>query len=167
MTWRTNAARVRDRIIAERWDLLPIRLMIGFGFAAHGYTKLARGPELFATIVSALGLPAPLLTAWVVSLLELVGGTALMLGAAVIPFSIPLAATMLTAMFGVHLRYGFSAIKLKSLTPSGAEFGPPGYETNLLYIAGLLALCLGGSSPLSVARWLDTRRKRIRGTATE
>jgi hypothetical protein len=26
---------------------LPLRLVIGFGFAAHGYAKLSRGPENF------------------------------------------------------------------------------------------------------------------------
>jgi putative oxidoreductase len=36
-------------------------------------------------------------------------------------------------------------------------FGPPGYEVNLLYIAGLLVLALGGAGPLSVDRWLATR----------
>src|SRR5438132_9852635 len=43
------------------------RSMIGFGFAAHGYAKLARGPATFAPIVAALGLPAPAFTAWVTS----------------------------------------------------------------------------------------------------
>ena len=30
------------------WALVPLRLVVGFGFAAHGYAKLARGPESFA-----------------------------------------------------------------------------------------------------------------------
>jgi uncharacterized membrane protein YphA (DoxX/SURF4 family) len=37
--------------------------------------------------------------------------------------------------------------------------GPPGYEVNLLYIAGLLALILGGAGPISIDRLL-ARRKR-------
>jgi len=56
---------------------------------------------------------------------------------------------MLTAMFRVHLQYGFSSIRLKAVTASGAKFGPIGYEMNLLYIAGLLTLALGGSGRLS------------------
>jgi putative oxidoreductase len=60
---------------------------------------------------------------------------------------------MLTAMFSVHLPNGFSTIKLKSVTASGAEFGAPGYEMNLLYIAGLLTLALGGPGPASVDNW--------------
>jgi putative oxidoreductase len=132
--------------------------MVGFGFAAHGYAKLARGPEAFATILAALGIPAPGPMAWVTSLLELVGGTMLMLGAYVVPLSLPLATVMATAMFGVHLRYGFSSIRLKSISGSGAEFGPIGYELNLLYVSALLTLALSGPGPLSLDRWLDRRR---------
>jgi putative oxidoreductase len=66
---------------------------------------------------------------------------------------------MVTAMIRVHLPYGFSSIKLKALSASGAEFGPPGYELNLVYIAALITLALAGSSALSVDRLLE-RRKR-------
>ena len=102
------------------WVLVPLRLVVGFGFAAHGYAKLARGPESFAAILHVLGIPAPGLMAWATSLLELVGGISLMLGAFVLPLSLPLGAVMVTAMFGVHLRYGFSSIRLQAFGASGA-----------------------------------------------
>jgi putative oxidoreductase len=141
------------------WALLPLRLMIGFGFAAHGYAKLARGPASFAAIVSALGLPAPLFTAWATSLLEFAGGLLMMMGAFVVPLSLPLAAIMATAMFGVHFRYGFSSIRLKALSGAGAEFGPPGYELNLLYLVGIATLALAGPGPFSIDRWLESRKR--------
>jgi putative oxidoreductase len=130
--------------------LLPLRLVIGFGFAAHGYAKLSRGPENFATILTSIGVPKAHLMAWVTTLLELVGGISLMVGAFVVPLSLPLAFVMLTAIFSVHLEYGFSSVRLKSVTAAGAQFGPIGYEMNLLYIAGLAALALSGSSRLSM-----------------
>ncbi len=37
-----------------RRALLPLRLMIGFGFAAHGYAKLSKGPDGFAAILQTL-----------------------------------------------------------------------------------------------------------------
>jgi len=154
-------AGLRKEIAPGGWALLPLRLIVGFGFAAHGYAKLARGPESFAPILATLGIPAPGFTAWVTSLLEFLGGILLMLGAFVIPLSIPLAAIMVTAMFGVHFRYGFSSIRLKGLTSGGAEFGPIGYELNLLYLAGIVTLALGGSSPLSVDRQLEARKHRL------
>ena len=152
--------KLRRVIATNGWALLPLRLLVGFGFAAHGYAKLARGPAAFAGILSAMGIPAPSFMAWATSLLELVGGASLMVGAAVGPLSIPLAIVMVTAMFGVHLRYGFSSIRLKAVTASGAVFGPVGYELNLLYIAALIAIALAGSSPLSIDRWLENRKRR-------
>jgi putative oxidoreductase len=141
------------RMSKQGWAILPLRAMIGFGFAAHGYAKLSRGPAAFAAILTAIGVPAPGLMAWVTSLLEFFGGVSIMIGAFVVPLSVPLMVVMLTAMFSVHLPNGFSTIKLKSVTASGAEFGAPGYEMNLLYIAGLLTLAFGGPGPASVDNW--------------
>ncbi len=131
--------------------------MVGFGFAAHGLAKLGRGPEHFAVILQTLGVPLPNVAAWVTSLLELGGGLCLMVGLAVTPLVAPLAMVMLTAMFGVHLRYGFSSIRLEALTPTGARFGPIGYELNLLYLSGLVALGLGGAGPASLDGVLSRR----------
>jgi len=79
-----------------------------------------------------------------------------------IPFvSIPLAAIMLVAVFTVHLPYGFSSIKLQSVTKDGPQFGKPGYETSLLYLAGLATLVVGGPGPFAVDR-LRTGVKRRR-----
>jgi putative oxidoreductase len=61
-----------------------------------------------------------------------------------------MAAVLLVAMFTVHLPYGFSSIKLVAVTGGRAQFGPPGYEVDLLYIACLAALVLGGSGPFSI-----------------
>lgn len=47
---------------------------------------------------------------------------------------------------GVHLQYGFSSVNTVGLTAAGPQFGPPGFEVNLLYIAGLLAIVLGGGA---------------------
>jgi putative oxidoreductase len=56
------------------------------------------------------------------------------------------------------LQYGFSSVKTIGLSKTGPHFGPPGYEINLLYIAGLLALAMSRPVPLSVDRWLEHRR---------
>jgi putative oxidoreductase len=157
-TGRLTAAR--ERFSTRGWPLVPLRLLVGFGFASHGWAKLARGMDGFAAIVAAMHLPAPRLTAWATALLELIGGIALMADVAVVPLSIAFTILMLTALFGVHLRYGFSSIRLKSLGPNGAEFGPVGYELNLLYIAALLAISLGAPDAMSIRRWLEGRRNK-------
>ena len=69
----------------------------------------------------------------------------------------PMAAVLLVAMITVHLPYGFSSIKLQAITAAGAQFGPPGVETDLLYLACLVALVLGGSGPLAIDGLLAKR----------
>jgi putative oxidoreductase len=99
-----------------------------------------RGPEHFAGILHALAVPAPHLAAWVTMALEVIGGLAIMSGVFVRLVSVPLMATLLVAIVTVHLPYGFSSIKLQAVTPEGPQFGPPGYETALLYLCALIAL---------------------------
>jgi len=70
-----------------------------------------------------------------------------------------MAALLLVAIFTVHLPYGFSSIKLMAVTATGAQFGPVGYECNLLYLACLVTLVLGGSGPLAIDGFLRNRRK--------
>jgi putative oxidoreductase len=72
---------------------------------------------------------------------------------------LPMAALLLVAIFTVHLPYGFSSIKLLAVTATGAQFGPPGYECNLLYLACLAALVLGGPGPLAIDGLLKKWRK--------
>jgi len=147
------------------WYALPLRLIVGYGFMAHGYAKLARGPEMFAHLLAAMGTPAPTLLAWATVAVEILGGLAVLLGYLIPLASVPMAVVMLVAIFTVHLPYGFSAIKLQSFTAAGAHFGEPGYETNLLYLAALAALVLGGDGPWSLSGWLQRRRMGEGGTA--
>jgi len=142
-----------------RWAPIPLRLIVGCGFLAHGFAKLSRGPDSFGAVLHGLGVPAPHLMAWATILVELLGGLAILLGAFVALASVPMAAVLLVAMFTVHLRYGFSSIKLVAVTPSGPQFGPPGYECVLLYLACLASLVVCGPGPFAVDRFLSRRRE--------
>jgi putative oxidoreductase len=150
--------QLRRRFVDAQVSLVLLRVIVGFGFIAHGYAKLERGPEHFADVLAAIGVPAPGFTAWLTTLVELVGGAALVVGAFVVPVCCVLAIVMLTAMFAVHLPYGFSSVKLVEITPVGARFGPVGYEINLLYVAALVVFATVGASPLSLDRWRSSRR---------
>src|SRR5262245_53203146 len=140
------------------WAPIPLRLIVGYGFMEHGFAKLAKGPDAFATILQALGVPGPQFMAWTTILIEVLGGFAVMLGAFVALVSVPMAAVLLVATLTVHLPYGFSAIKLTAVTEAGPQFGPPGYECNLLYLASLAALVLGGAGPLAIDGLIGKRR---------
>src|SRR5215472_17416029 len=147
-----------NRFKSPTWAPVLLRLIVGFGFMEHGYSKLVKGPEVFATILQGLGVPTPHLMAWLTILTELLGGFAVLLGAFITLVSVPMAVVLLTAIFSVHWRYGFSSIKLLAATPAGAQFGPIGYECNLLYLACLVALVLAGSGPLSLDGVLSRKR---------
>jgi putative oxidoreductase len=81
----------------------------------HGFAKLSRGPDAFAAILQAMGVPYSHLTAWLTIVTELLGGVAVLLGACVTIVSVP-------------------------MTGTGAMFGPVGFEVILLYLACLEAL---------------------------
>lgn len=141
------------------WAPLPIRLIVGFGFLAHGYAKLSRGPESFGVALHTLGVPAPQLLAWLTTLVELVGGGAVLAGAFIPIVSVPMAIVLLTALFTVHSQYGFFSVKFAEVTASGVRFGPVGYEIILLYLGGLATLAVGGPGRLS----LETVLSRPKG----
>src|SRR5215468_8240911 len=128
---------------------IPLRLIVGYGFLAHGIAKWHRGPEVFAAILHAIGVPSPQLMAWLTIITEISTGIAILIGAFVSLVSIPAIILLATAIFTVHLPYGFSSIKLLSVSNGRAQFGPPGYECDLLYIACIAALVLIGPTPWS------------------
>ncbi len=141
------------------WYAIPLRLIIGYGFFAHGYAKLLRGPDDFAGILAAIGMPFPDLLSWATIAIELVGGLMILVGALVPLITMPMIVVLLVAILTVHLPNGFSSIKLMSYDASGAHFGPPGYETDLLYVAGLMALTIAGAGPFSVDNYLRRRQR--------
>jgi putative oxidoreductase len=152
-----RSARLFPAICAD-WAAIPLRLIVGFGFVQHGYAKLARGAEHFVGIVHMLHVPMPFMMAWATILVEVVCGIAVLAGFFIPLASIPMAIVLLVAIFTVHLPNGFSSIKLQSVTAAGAHFGQPGYETDLLYLAAIVALVVIGSGPFALDRMLLRRR---------
>jgi putative oxidoreductase len=72
--------------------------------------------------------------------------------------SLPAIVQLIVAILTVHLPYGFSSIKLLKIVDGRAQFGPPGYECDLLYIACIVTLVLSGPSAWS----FDAYRLRLR-----
>ena len=140
-----------------RWAPLPLRLIVGYGFLMHGYLKLERGMDAFAAALQGLGVPAPHFMAWTATAIELLGGAAVLLGSQVALAAIPLSIVLLVALFTVHLPFGFSSIKFLAVTAEGPQFGKPGIECDLLYLACLATLVAGGSGPLSIDGWRARR----------
>ena len=143
---------------------LPLRLIVGYGFLEHGYAKLARGPDVFIGVLHAIGMPFAFFLGSATILIEMIGGLLILFGAFVPLASAPMIVVLMVAIFTVHLPNGFSSIKLIAYDGAGAHFGPPGYETDLLYVAALLALCFGGAGPFSLDGYVIAHRGVDEGT---
>jgi putative oxidoreductase len=104
-------------------------------------------------------MPFAELLGWATIMVEIVGGLLILFGALVTVAALPMIIVLLVAIVTVHLPNGFSSIKLLSYDAAGAHFGQPGYETDLLYLAGLIALCIGGVGPFSLDGYLSARRR--------
>lgn len=151
-----------DGSLGRRWSAVPLRVIVGYGFLAHGYAKVVNGADHFAASLHALGVPAPHAMAWATIGFELAGGLAVLVGAWIPVVSVPLATILLVAAITVHWPYGFSSIKLRAVTAAGPQFGPPGYETDLLYLAAMATLVLGGSDWLCLDAWIARRIRSAR-----
>ena len=147
----------RARSVLAAWAPIPLRLIVGYGFMEHGFAKMSRGPNAFSAILGTLGVPAPHFMAWISILTELLGGLAVLVGGFVTLASVPMAVLMFVAIFTVHLPNGFSSVKLVSVTAAGPQFGPVGYEVDLLYLACLAALVFIGAGPFSLDSFLQKR----------
>ncbi len=124
----------------ERHWALPLRIILGVSFMIHGAPKLfdAQAHQGFQGMLGQLGVPGAPLMSWLLGLLEFGGGLALVLGLFTWVTAALLAIEMVFALLLVHLPQGFGAIHITGMTERGPIFGMPGYELNLLYIAGLL-----------------------------
>ena len=119
------------------WGVLPLRLVLGLVFVAHGAQKLfGFGLAGTAGFLGSLGIPLPAVAAAGLIAVELLGGVALILGAWTRIVAALLAADMLVAILTVHLRGGF--------------FVPDGVEFVLTLLGGCLTLVGLGAGPCSV-----------------
>ena len=135
---------------------LALRLMLGFGFLYHGLPKLGDGHFGFVLMLDEIGIPWPGVMAWVVGILEVVGGLALWAGVFTAIVSGVLIFELLVALFTVHLPSGFNFVNITDA--AGPVFGMPGYEVVLLYIAMMLALILSGPGKYTVPAMWAARR---------
>jgi putative oxidoreductase len=84
------------------------RIGLGVIFIVHGYQKFfQRGIDGTSVEFAQLGVPGPMLSAWYSTVVELVGGAALIIGVALPVVGILLALNMVGAFVFVHLSNGF------------------------------------------------------------
>jgi len=124
------------------WGPVPLRLVVGLVFVVHGAQKLfVFGLGGAAGFMGKVGIPLPFLAAGVVTAVELLGGSALILGWGTRLAAALLAFDMLVAILVVKLGAGFVG----------------GYEFELTLLGACLSLALLGAGPVSL-RTVCSRR---------
>lgn len=124
--------------------LLLIRLVLGITFIAHGAQKVFTfGMSGVGEGFVQMGIPFGGVLGPVVSLVELVGGVAIVLGLFTRYAGLGIAAVMLGAIMFAHLPAGF--------------FAPNGYEFALILMAAAAALATMGAGAYSVDAVLERR----------
>lgn len=126
-------------------SLLFLRLVLAYGFygpAMHKWDDISAVAEWFGS----MGIPLPVLNAYMAASTELAGVVLLTLGLFTRLISIPLIVVMVVAITTVHLGNGFSS-------------GDNGFEIPLYYMLMLFALVAYGSGKFSVDRFLERKDK--------
>jgi putative oxidoreductase len=111
-----------------------IRLIVGGMMLAHGLDKFNSGPAGFGQFLEQqVGLPAGVLLGWVVTLLELVGGAMLIIG---------LLSRLVALLMTIELICAIALVTGANglIAPEGGV----GFERDLAYIAGFIAVLLLG-----------------------
>jgi putative oxidoreductase len=120
----------------QSWGLTVLRVIVGIVFLVHGGQKLfIYGFHGVAGMMASLGIPLPMISAVVVSLVEFFGGLALVAGLFARWAAALIAIDMVGAILAVHLKNGF--------------FNPKGFEYPLTLLAACIALLLAGAGAAS------------------
>ncbi|HZP17459.1 MAG TPA: DoxX family protein [Terriglobales bacterium] len=118
--------------------LTVLRVVVGIVFLVHGYQKLFQmGPHKVAGFFHMSGIPLPLVSAAIVTLVEFVGGILLVLGVATRVAAALNAIDMAVAILVVHLKHGFYNQNM-------------GFEYPLVMLAATLCLALAGGGAFSL-----------------
>src|SRR3954454_24751653 len=123
---------------------LILRLVLGITFFVHGFVKFQGGIENQVGWVSSIGLPGFL--AYVVAIIELVGGFALFIGLGTKVISALLAILMIGATVKVKLSLGFLGHGQMA-----------GYELDLALLAIAAYLAINGSKLLALNQFISQK----------
>jgi putative oxidoreductase len=126
--------------------LLILRLALGIVMIAHGWPKLnpngpMKGPAGFGGFLKQMGVPLPILSGWVVALLETVGAVLLILGLGTRILAVGFVVDMVVAIRLV--RIGMS----KSPFAGGQGIG---WEFEFILAAAALALLFTGAGSIAL-----------------
>lgn len=159
--WQPLTESTRERML-EEWGPTALRVGIGSAMMVNGAGKVfgvgprAVGIDAFAAYLASIGLPFPLIFAWLAAFAEFGGGLLILLGLFTRVAAIFTGITMAVAMTLVHMPGGFPGRSVGTAYTVG--------EYTFVLIAASVALVLLGAGRLSlehaifgrelVPRWL-------------
>ena len=126
------------------YGLTIVRILVGIIFVAHGSQKLfgafgGYGLEGTGQYMASLGLTPGYLMALLSGSAEFFGGLGLVVGLLARPAALVLAATLVVAIFSVHIS-------------NGLFMSNNGYEFALALLGGVVAVLIEGAGKLSIDR---------------
>ena len=141
-----------DVRLTARYGLAILRVVLGIVMLVHGWSKLSGGVGNVAGFFGGvLGIPAPGLMAWVVTIVELVGGILLVVGFLTQIVGILVALDMLGAILFAYLLRGSPFIENGSIT----------WEKEAVFAAAALCIALAGPGAWSVDDVVAENRTRV------
>jgi putative oxidoreductase len=135
-----------SKVFSKYSDYAPLvlRVALAMVFIAHGYQKLfVMGVPAVGEMFAGLGIPMAGVAAWVVALVELVGGICLLLGFLTRYAAVLIGIVMVVAILKVKLAVGLIA-------PMGAPM--PGAELDVALLAAAIAVALAGPGKWSLEK---------------
>ena len=134
----------------DAWALVG-RVLLGWLFLANAWPRLIGGVGGFAKYLASLGMPAPELMAWVSTIVELVGGAALILGVATRYAALGFFVYTLITIVFAHRYWEYPAAQ-----QMGQYFS---FLKNLSIMGGLMLLFVTGAGRFSIDGWLRKNRR--------
>lgn len=142
-----------DVRLTAPYGLAILRVVLGIAMLVHGWSKLSGGVDNVAGFFGEmLGIPAPELMAWVVTIVELVGGILLVVGFLTQIVGILIALDMLGAILFAFLLRGAPFIN---------ENGFISWEKEAVFGAAALCIALAGPGVWSVDDVVAENRARV------
>lgn len=135
-----------------------LRVITGVVMAVHGWQKITNGVDGFAGFLEQLALPAPMVLAYVVTVLELGGGLLLVAG---------LLSRLMGLLLAIYMLFTSFYVKVGKLgVPMIADQGT-GWELDIVLFAAFVAIVLLGPGLLSIDTAIGLERRRAGRAASD
>ncbi len=116
--------------------LVPIRVLIGGIIVSHGVTHFSNGIASFGEFFLSKGISHGVMVAWIVSIIEIVGGISFVFGKFAKPLGLYFFFELLLGSYWIHWQSGKFIV----------EAGKNGIEYSILLIVSFLVVALSKSS---------------------